>query len=269
MAEGVDYSFSRPDPAGLVAAGKTFCCRYLSSGSSSKDLSAAEAARLRAAGLDIVSNWERDGHQELLAGRASGQTAARQAEQQHRACGGPQTAPIYFSADFDAQIAQVIEFYRGAVDILGYDRTGCYGGYTIVEGLVGSVVRWGWQTFAWSGGRRSQKAHIYQHTVDVALAGGQVDLDTSLQPNFGQWGAAAEAPAEPPAEEPTLTEVGMFICFGPNGAALAGPGYWRPMNSEEYNLAQKIPGIKVRQVANQREWDVQKAIMLQGQVAGQ
>lgn len=196
MAEGVDYSFSRPDPAGLRAAGKTFCCRYLSPPPSGKNLDRQEADRLRAAGLLIVSNWEADGHQELLAGRSSGQSAARQAQQQHLDCGGPPTVPIYFSADFDAQVSQVIEFYRGAVDILGYDRVGCYGGFAVVEGLVGSVVRWGWQTFAWSGGRRSGKAHIYQHTVDVPLAGGQVDLDTSLQAAFGQWGSGMTVQSE-------------------------------------------------------------------------
>src|SRR4051812_28056313 len=58
---GVDYSWARPSPSGLRAAGYTFAARYLADdtdASHGKILFRPEANALRAAGVDIVSNWE-------------------------------------------------------------------------------------------------------------------------------------------------------------------------------------------------------------------
>src|SRR5450755_2963190 len=59
--QGVDYSWGRPSPDGLRAAGYTFAARYLSPGATGKNLSAGEAAALVAAGVDVVANWESTG----------------------------------------------------------------------------------------------------------------------------------------------------------------------------------------------------------------
>ena len=62
---GVDYSWARPSVQALKSAGTGFVCRYLS-GHRSKDLSAAEAAKLA------------------------------------QECGMPPGRPIFFAVDFDA-----------------------------------------------------------------------------------------------------------------------------------------------------------------------
>src|ERR1700722_3563753 len=77
---GVDYSFARPSPASIVAGGYTFVVRYLSN-ESAKNLSASEAAALKAAGLDIVCNWE-DSATNALNGYNQGVTDAQTANAQ-------------------------------------------------------------------------------------------------------------------------------------------------------------------------------------------
>jgi hypothetical protein len=67
-AKGIDYAFSRPDPASLRASGFTFAGRYVSipPASKSKNATADEIARLHAAGLAVFLMWE------MSAGSAAG-----------------------------------------------------------------------------------------------------------------------------------------------------------------------------------------------------
>ena len=65
---------------------------------------------------------------------------------------------------------------------------------------------------------------------------------------------------------PTLTEMSMFIVFGPGGAGLAAPGYWKNLSGEEYDLLVAVPGMQTVST-NQRGWDVYYATMLQGRIA--
>src|SRR5262245_53924168 len=58
VRSGVDYSWARPSPSGLRAAGYTFAVRYFSYDTTGKNLTASEAHALQAAGVDLVSNWE-------------------------------------------------------------------------------------------------------------------------------------------------------------------------------------------------------------------
>jgi len=53
--EGVDYSWSRPDPAALIKAGKRFVIRYVSYDQTGKNLTRKEADAIRAAA--VASRW--------------------------------------------------------------------------------------------------------------------------------------------------------------------------------------------------------------------
>jgi hypothetical protein len=80
-------------------------------------------------------------------------------------------------------------------------------------------------------------------------------------------GVAPQPPS--PGPEPgkrSLTEVGMIIVFGPNGAALVGPGYWGNLDGEGYNYWANVPGMVVQSV-DQRGWDVMHAGATHGQSA--
>lgn len=195
IAEGVDYAWDRPTVAGLAAANKRFVVRYGGPGSAGKQLDAAEARALIAAGIALVANAEgaADG---LKGGRTAGIAWARDADAHFRALGMPADRPIYLSVDFDADSAHwpaIDAALRGAAEVLGAARVGVYGGYdTIAHCVNAGTARWFWQTYAWSGGRWHPRAHIRQYRNHVPLAGGTVDLCQAMVADYGQWGQPRE-----------------------------------------------------------------------------
>jgi len=189
--EGVDYSWGRPAPADLTAAGKWFACRYLSYSDTGKNLTAEEADELIAEGIAVVSNWEWDWG-DALGGYTAGVEYATEAKRQHEQCGGPPEAPIYFSVDFDMGMsdeATVGQYFAGIASILPMERIGIYGGYdTIVSAVDHGWARWLWQTYAWSYGQWHPDAHIRQYQNGVIVAGAEVDLNQATTEKYGQWG---------------------------------------------------------------------------------
>lgn len=190
--EGVDYSWSRPDPEGLYRAGKRFACRYLSF-DRAKNLTRAEADRLNAAGLLVVYNWEATAGG-VLGGWTAGLAHAREARRLITEMGTP-VAPVYFSCDVNVTPTQVRgpvqDYYRACAEVLGGAMVGLYGEYDLIEAArLWPHVSWYWQTAAtaWSpAGRFHPAAHITQYRNGVALAGGQVDLDRTADDDFGGW----------------------------------------------------------------------------------
>jgi hypothetical protein len=192
MAEGVDYSSTRPNPQQLYAAGKRFVVRYGGPGGDWKHLTAAEAASLTGAGLALVANAEgaADG---LLGGWDVGVSWARSADTAFRALGMSAGRPIYLSVDFDCgpdkQWAACAQALRGAASVLGPARVGVYGSYDVMQWAKrDGVARWYWQTYAWSGGRWAGHNNLEQYRNGVSLAGGTVDLCRSKTADYGQWG---------------------------------------------------------------------------------
>jgi hypothetical protein len=188
--EGIDYAWSKPSPAALVRAGKEFVCRYLAYLPNGKALSPSEREALHAAGLSIVLNWEQASG-DMLKGYAKGLEHAREAVRQADALGAPHDVPIYFSCDVDvttsSEMDAVTTYLQGAIAVLGRHRVGVYGEYSVIEALVPNVCDWGWQTYAWSGGRVSSKAHIYQYKNGVQVGGADCDLNRSLKNEIGAW----------------------------------------------------------------------------------
>jgi hypothetical protein len=197
---GVDYSFARPSPGSLRGAGFTFAVRYLSD-YPQKNISRAEADALEAAGIDVVANWEGDGHQEILDGWTGGVHAATVGAAEAAAAGMPSNRPIYFSIDFDAQPYQqgaVNAFMDGAASVIGRARVGAYGSYGVISRLFDAgKITFGWQTYAWSYGAWDPRAALRQIQNDGACGGG-CDVDQAVSADFGQWrGAGGSAPETP------------------------------------------------------------------------
>jgi hypothetical protein len=152
----LDYAWQKPTPAQIKAAGYSGVLRYLSP-DASKNLSAAERDGLLAAGLSIGVVWESTANrasQGILAGAAD--VAA--AETQARSLGLPAGVPIFYAVDFDADPASVAPYFAGVMGHASH-TVGVYGSARVIEG---TNVPWKWQTVAWSGGRVSGAAHIYQ-----------------------------------------------------------------------------------------------------------
>jgi hypothetical protein len=218
--EGVDYSSARPKPADLVAAGKKFVVRYCPYQVRvngvlqwvQKGLTASEITALRAAGLDLVFNFEsiagrmKQGGTTAIA-RANGIADAKLVEAAIARLAMPAGTVCYFSADWDATPGDqtLIDAYLGgAASVMGIARVGVYAGYWVIKRCVeNKTASWFWQTYAWSGGHLHPSTHIYQYNNGERIAGSSVDLDRALKPAFGQW---AHAPIILPdtSEEPPL-----------------------------------------------------------------
>lgn len=187
---GIDYSSGDPNPARLKAERVRFVCRYVSTPTNPKNLRAAEAKKLRAAGIDIVVVFETTAGR-ALAGRDAGARDARSALRQANERGAPEGSPIYFAVDFDAQPGhqQAINAYlNGAASVLGKNLVGVYAGYGPVKrALDAGVCKYAWQTYAWSHGNWDPRAHIQQYRNGVDFAGLNVDLDRAMFRDFGQW----------------------------------------------------------------------------------
>jgi len=196
LIEGVDYAFSRPSAAALVAAGKKFAVRYGGPGSSSKQLDAVELAALRGHGIAVVANAE--GAAGGFRGTTAGRSWARQAEDHFGALGMPSDRPIYFSVDWDAgpsDWASIDAAFGGAAGVIGAARVGVYGGFdTIAHCVNAGTARWFWQTYAWSNGKWHPRCHLQQYRNGVTIDGGDCDLDRAMVADYGQWNFKEEVP---------------------------------------------------------------------------
>lgn len=180
----------------MYAAGMRFACRYLVPASMAwKRLTRAEAEAITAAGLKIVSVFQR-GTNDAAGGAANGSRDGKAAFQEAKAIGQPEGTAIYFAVDYDAQPADyaAIESYlrAAAAEIPGY-RIGVYGSYNVMEAMasVGACQHF-WQTYAWSRGNLSKSANIYQYKNGQTLAGHTVDFNDGLG-NEGWWDTNPQA----------------------------------------------------------------------------
>lgn len=155
-AHVADYSFDHPNPKALKDAGFTAVMRYISNGSK-KDLTHSEAHELHVAGLGIGLVFE------STAGRAgegadAGREDVKAAEDAANKLGYPKTLPIFFAVDSDLTAEKVTPYFN-AIKKDCTRPVGSYGGFKIADA---GLTRWIWQTAAWSGGRVSDKAHLFQ-----------------------------------------------------------------------------------------------------------
>jgi hypothetical protein len=208
--------------AALHDASVMFVCRYLSH-TPSKNLTAAEAIKLSDAGIWIVVVWETTANR-ALAGRTAGVADAMDAQVQAQACGMPAGRPIYFAVDWDAsksQQAKIDAYLDGAASVLGKARVGIYGGYGPVQrAMDGGHAAWGWQTYAWSGGRWHGDAQLQQYSNNHTLGGVGCDYDRATTTDYGQWRVGAS----PSAQEDDMAQVSSLgvdgkqtIAAGKNG----------------------------------------------------
>jgi hypothetical protein len=196
VARGIDYAWTQPRPSAIRSAGYTFACRYLSD-NKRKNLTAAEAQSLSAAGIDIVANWEY-APDEALNGYGEGVRNAQKALRQALECGMPADRPIYFSVDFKAEPADrtaVVAYFDGVASVLGVGRTGAYGGFPVIQWLFDAgKIAWGWQTYAWSGRQWDSRAQLRQVLNNIYVDGAECDRDEAWAADFGQWSYGSAGP---------------------------------------------------------------------------
>lgn len=207
---GVDFSWARPGGAAIRAAGNEFVMRYVPyRGDGGKGLEPEEVDDYHANGLSIGLVFESTAMRHLD-GFGAGQLDALIVQEALARMRVPETVGIHFGADFDVQPGQfaAIDTYQyGAASVLGMGRVGIYGHADLIDHChdIGSAT-WFWQTYAWSRGRRSQWAHVYQYLNGQTLNGGEVDLCEAFGSEQGLW--------RPGQQEDAMTDNDILAVFG-------------------------------------------------------
>lgn len=194
----VDYSVSRPDPKVIAAQGFVGVLRY-AGGSSAKHLTAPELKALHAEGLAVALVWESTADR-AGQGRQAGLQDAKSANQVADTLGFPVDRPIFYAVDFDADPAKVLPYFQG-VGAGGGRRVGVYGSYRVVEAVAGEgLASFVWQCAAWSHGKRSARAHLFQYARTPKIAG--TDENEVLAADWGAWAPPATKPTPTPPAPP-------------------------------------------------------------------
>ncbi|EPR12511.1 DUF1906 domain-containing protein [Ruminiclostridium papyrosolvens] len=208
--KGIDYTTqtTATQAKALKAAGYNFVCRYLVPESMAwKRLTKTEAETLTNAGLNIVSVYEASANG-ALKGAIQGTNDGKAAYAEAKKVGQPTGSTIYFAVDFDAQPADYPAIYAyltaAQAQIPGYN-VGVYGSYAICEIMYKRGIKYCWQTYAWSRGKRSQHANIYQYKNGQIVHGINCDLNESFG-NEGFWNL------NPASKEMTYNEAMEVIC---------------------------------------------------------
>jgi peptidoglycan hydrolase-like protein with peptidoglycan-binding domain len=201
----LDYAWGRPSVASLHAAGVTGVVRYLSHDATGKNLSNAEAHLLMSASppIDVAVIWESTANR-VNSGRTGGVADAVDALAQAHSFGMPTGRPIFFACDYDAGPDACTNYLRGAASVIGLGRVGLYAGYVpIVSAFDKKLITYGWQTYAWSGGRWDVRAQLRQYSNSHLVGGVDVDYNKATRADWGGWLHVSPLPVPPPKPPPT------------------------------------------------------------------
>jgi photosystem II stability/assembly factor-like uncharacterized protein len=187
----IDYTgpFRSSTPSRLKRKGVGVVVRYVGA-SKWKSLTRREANALRSAGIDIAAVYETKADW-MLGGRKAGVAAAKKARAAVRACGGPKYPFIYLACDVPTKrYSTVNACLRGAASVLGANKVGIYGSYSVCDNALKSgYATKAWQTEAWSSGKVLSRAALYQNARHVhGNLGLDYDSNFTRADDIGQWG---------------------------------------------------------------------------------
>jgi hypothetical protein len=189
MATALDYSAGRPSGAAVKGAGHDGVIRYVGTPGRTKNITAAEYADMNQQGVGVALVYENHTG-DAAGGYAAGQAAARAARADADSIGFPANRPIYFAIDSDqvtsAQFAAVMSYLDGAASVIGHQCVGVYGEFDVIEQAVPAHAAYGWQCAAWSKGKHSAKAALYQRIGTVTVGGIGCDVNDILATDWGQ-----------------------------------------------------------------------------------
>lgn len=212
MSKGIDCAIplTADKAKAMAAVGIKFAARYLVPVQYAwKRLTRAEAEAITAAVIQIVSVFQR-GKNDAAGGAINGIRDGMTAYEEAKLIDQPEGTAIYFAVDYNAQPKDydVIEAYlrAAATKLPGYE-VGVYASYAVVEEMARRCAcKHFWQTYAWSGGKRSEKANIYQYKNGQTLAGHEVDLNDSFG-GEGWWDTVEKQPVEDKFDKESAEEV--------------------------------------------------------------
>ncbi|HTW51961.1 MAG TPA: DUF1906 domain-containing protein [Stellaceae bacterium] len=249
---GIDMATDSSDVAGELQGRPWlhFVARYYRDPSSRwPALSPAEAQRLTAAGVKIVTVWEWHSTNPVYFTYASGYTDALAAYRQARAVGQPPGSAIYFAVDFNARggaLYQVDQYFRGVnagLAAAGGGRSpyqiGVYGSGAVCAAIKGErLAQYAWLSgsTSWDGSAGYTAWNIKQapagerfgnltfsHDANEATADyGGFQLGTAYAENTSPASIAVTAAAQAPVAAATLVNSAVSAVV-PKSAAAAPP----------------------------------------------
>lgn len=206
--EGFDYAWGYTSslPAAIKKAGGSFVVRYV--GVTSKCLTASEATGLHKAGLAIGLVYETTGLT-FKGGHAAGSKDGAVALAAAKKLGVPAGTPIFFAIDTDTSDTATIKAYlAGCAAGSGEYPARLYGGYKVIQAAGGSGH---WQTYAWSAGKISAHAGLYQYKNGVTVGGASMDKCRTLSAAVGPVNGWLGYPVVPPVPAPTSNPVVALV----------------------------------------------------------
>lgn len=171
----------------LKAAGFEYVARYLPT-SDWKGLTVAEVSAIQAAGLKLISIFEKGATKASYFTKSQGISDAKEAYKLAKALGQPVGSTIYFTVDYDAQpthMGAIKEYLAGIRQCLVDYKIGLYGSHDVMQAVNG-LVDYYWQTYAWSHGKVASQIHMHQYKNGVTVAGVQLDKD-EIRQTPGAW----------------------------------------------------------------------------------
>lgn len=208
---GIDFSAAQIDPKAIKAANVKAVINYVSEARPSapwmkavKPMTRDYADRLRAEGIEIVSNYQYGktgdpSQPDWKGGYEAGKRHGAIALANHWKAGGTPWRPCFAPCDdnptMDEVDRYVLPFIQGWAEVWGKEWTGIYCNRQTWDRLKakGAPVRWLFQHF-WDGtpgdkrARIHPDAHIAQIRIDADKVGGiGVDWNLLLKPDYGQW----------------------------------------------------------------------------------
>jgi len=188
-----DYSWARPSPS-LLRQHYVGVVRYVGDwNANGKYVSPGEYQALKAAGLEIALVWETSAGR-TLDGFGAGQQDAASANDWANRLGFPAGRPLYFAVDTDVWGWGAVAPYFDGVRAASGRPVGVYGEFDVVEGAADAGIPYRWATAAWSRGRQSGRAQLYQYARPAQVAG--CDDNEVLSPDWGQDVGAAPPPPQ-------------------------------------------------------------------------
>lgn len=241
MAKGIDYTspIDLAKAKEIKAAGFDFICRYVVPERYAwKRLTPEETKSASDAGLNILSVYETSAGY-MRGGSAQAKIDAPIVKKEMQTVGQPAGSAIYFTADFDVTTSQELDaierYLRQMTAELPDYAIGVYGEYVVIETMADrKACKHFWQTYAWSGGKRSQYANLYQYKNGDSVAGIQVDLNESFG-NEGWWSL------RPKQEQKPLPTPQAWCTYDVDGgpaqdAVIMGNQVWIPLRDVNEHL---------------------------------
>lgn len=226
----------------LQSNGVQFLSEYVSD-YPSKNMTLARNQLLTTAGIWIVTNWE-DSINDASGGYAAGQRNAQVAWEQHKASGGPDGRPVYFSIDEDVSPASTAPYFQGAGAQLGVAQVGVYGSAAVCDYLKGAgLVGWTWRTMStgWSGGAGNPSDF---DVIQTGSFSGALDRDVAEVGDFGQW----QIGKKPTGDSIVLTQADY------NGIALAVWAYINQAAGDTVDMHQVLQNVAKNQLTAAQVW---------------